>query len=278
MLRGLNDSKGCAAAASPRARARDYGAASLSYGDRRRERRRNRPPQHLLGKRACDGTRDRGAGAARPSTCTPTRCASDRIAGPQEPLIKGDALCAVVSAASIVAKVYRDDLLAELDRRRPALRLCRPQRLRDARPHRGAARPRARACTTARAGRGSKRRSSNSCSARTPTQWTTVKNSSTSWKGREGEDAGRSLPERVAATGSSRATCASPAARSTSSASRARPWSSSRSSAATGAPSARRSSAVDARKRRKLRMIASDYAQIVAPNGTGPVRHRDHRR
>ncbi|HUA08095.1 MAG TPA: ribonuclease HII [Candidatus Acidoferrales bacterium] len=41
------------------------------------------------------------------------------FAGPQEPLIKGDALCAVVSAASIVAKVYRDDLLAELDREDP---------------------------------------------------------------------------------------------------------------------------------------------------------------
>jgi ribonuclease HII len=40
-------------------------------------------------------------------------------AGPQEPLIKGDALCAVISAASIVAKVYRDDLLEQLDREDP---------------------------------------------------------------------------------------------------------------------------------------------------------------
>ncbi len=40
-------------------------------------------------------------------------------AGPQEPLIKGDALCAVISAASILAKVYRDDLLLELDREDP---------------------------------------------------------------------------------------------------------------------------------------------------------------
>jgi ribonuclease HII len=39
--------------------------------------------------------------------------------GPQEPLIKGDALCAVVSAASIVAKVHRDQLLIELDREDP---------------------------------------------------------------------------------------------------------------------------------------------------------------
>lgn len=39
--------------------------------------------------------------------------------GPQEPLIKGDALCAVVSAASILAKVHRDALLEELDREDP---------------------------------------------------------------------------------------------------------------------------------------------------------------
>lgn len=36
------------------------------------------------------------------------------FAGPQEPLIKGDARSAVVAAASIVAKVHRDQLLREL--------------------------------------------------------------------------------------------------------------------------------------------------------------------
>jgi ribonuclease HII len=36
--------------------------------------------------------------------------------GPQEPLIHGDARCAVVAAASIVAKVHRDALMVELDR------------------------------------------------------------------------------------------------------------------------------------------------------------------
>jgi ribonuclease HII len=36
------------------------------------------------------------------------------FAGPQEPLIKGDARSAVVAAASIVAKVHRDRLLVEL--------------------------------------------------------------------------------------------------------------------------------------------------------------------
>jgi ribonuclease HII len=38
------------------------------------------------------------------------------FSGPQEPLIKGDARCAVVAAASIIAKVYRDALMVELDR------------------------------------------------------------------------------------------------------------------------------------------------------------------
>jgi ribonuclease HII len=39
--------------------------------------------------------------------------------GPQEPVIKGDAKCASVAAASIIAKVHRDGLLAELDRLHP---------------------------------------------------------------------------------------------------------------------------------------------------------------
>jgi ribonuclease HII len=37
------------------------------------------------------------------------------FAGPQEPVIKGDAKCASVAAASIVAKVHRDGLLVALD-------------------------------------------------------------------------------------------------------------------------------------------------------------------
>jgi ribonuclease HII len=39
--------------------------------------------------------------------------------GPQEPLIKGDARSAVVAAASIVAKVYRDNLLVQLHQTDP---------------------------------------------------------------------------------------------------------------------------------------------------------------
>lgn len=40
-------------------------------------------------------------------------------AGPQEPVIKGDAKCASIAAASILAKVHRDALLVELDVRYP---------------------------------------------------------------------------------------------------------------------------------------------------------------
>ncbi|MBV9440203.1 MAG: ribonuclease HII, partial [Candidatus Eremiobacteraeota bacterium] len=39
--------------------------------------------------------------------------------GPQEPVIKGDAKCATVAAASIVAKVHRDALLVSLGERFP---------------------------------------------------------------------------------------------------------------------------------------------------------------
>ncbi|HEY1683003.1 MAG TPA: ribonuclease HII [Candidatus Tumulicola sp.] len=53
--------------------------------------------------------------------CAPEYLITDAVrirsyAGPQEPLIRGDARCAIVAAASIVAKVYRDALLVELDR------------------------------------------------------------------------------------------------------------------------------------------------------------------
>lgn len=41
------------------------------------------------------------------------------FAGEQEPVVKGDAKCATVAAASIVAKVHRDALLVELDARFP---------------------------------------------------------------------------------------------------------------------------------------------------------------
>jgi len=52
--------------------------------------------------------------------CAPQYLITDAVrirsfGGPQEPLIRGDARCAVVAAASILAKVHRDALLVELD-------------------------------------------------------------------------------------------------------------------------------------------------------------------
>lgn len=52
--------------------------------------------------------------------CQPEYLITDAVriasfAAPQEPLIRGDARCAAVAAASIVAKVHRDALLVELD-------------------------------------------------------------------------------------------------------------------------------------------------------------------
>jgi ribonuclease HII len=118
MLPGLNDSKvvpaarRCELAAEIRARATAYGigVASVAEIDRiniywasvlAMERAiaalHCGPPEYLF----TDAVRIRS------------------FAGPQEPLVKGDALCAVIAAASIVAKVYRDELLAQLDREDP---------------------------------------------------------------------------------------------------------------------------------------------------------------
>ncbi len=56
--------------------------------------------------------------------CQPDYLLTDAVrikayAGPQDPVIKGDAKCATVAAASILAKVHRDGLLVELDRAHP---------------------------------------------------------------------------------------------------------------------------------------------------------------
>jgi ribonuclease HII len=57
-------------------------------------------------------------------TCQPQYLLTDAVriksyVGPQLPVIKGDAKCATVAAASIVAKVHRDALLVDLDRHFP---------------------------------------------------------------------------------------------------------------------------------------------------------------
>ena len=49
---------------------------------------------------------------------------------PQQPVIKGDALCPSISAASIVAKVYRDSLMERLHQRYPQYNFARHKGLR----------------------------------------------------------------------------------------------------------------------------------------------------
>ena len=61
-----------------------------------------------------------------------------RIAGcrlSQTPVVGGDALCASIAAASIVAKVTRDSLMGELRAASPWIRLRTPQGLRDGGPY-----------------------------------------------------------------------------------------------------------------------------------------------
>ncbi len=69
--------------------------------------------------------------------------------GPQEPLIHGDARCALVAAASILAKVHRDALMVELDKEDPRYGFAlhkgystphHLEALRDARPERPSSR------------------------------------------------------------------------------------------------------------------------------------------
>ena len=76
---------------------------------------------------------------SRPTTSSSTPCASTTPA-PQTKLFYGDALCLSIAAASVVAKVYRDALMRELDEQYPAVRPRRAQRLRHPRapprPHR----------------------------------------------------------------------------------------------------------------------------------------------
>jgi ribonuclease HII len=55
-----------------------------------------------------------------------------------EAIVKGDSKVQAISAASILAKVTRDRWCAELDAQYPAIRLCRPQRLRHGRAPVGA--------------------------------------------------------------------------------------------------------------------------------------------
>ena len=100
-----------------------------SFADRRRKCRGDRPDQYFprlpSGDGACGARRARAACASaaghselftRSSTANffPKTCLARRTA-----VIKGDLQCLSVAAASILAKVWRDRLMAEIDVRHP---------------------------------------------------------------------------------------------------------------------------------------------------------------
>ena len=112
MIRGLNDSKqvkpelriAIAAEIKARCSAWAVGAASVEEIDR----------LNIYWASVLAMERAIAALAVSPEYLITDAVRIKSFAGPQEPLIKGDARCAVVAAASIVAKVHRDQLLAQL--------------------------------------------------------------------------------------------------------------------------------------------------------------------
>ena len=69
-------------------------AAGNRVGRRQRERRRDRPAEHLLGQRARDGARDRRARDRCREYLITDAVRIRSYTGPQEPLVHGDARCA----------------------------------------------------------------------------------------------------------------------------------------------------------------------------------------
>ncbi len=112
MLRGLNDSKQVkpelraelAATIKERCAAWSIGSASVAEIDR----------LNIYWASVLAMERALAALAVLPEYLITDAVRIKSFAGPQEPLIKGDARSAIVAAASIVAKVHRDGLLREL--------------------------------------------------------------------------------------------------------------------------------------------------------------------
>ena len=117
MLRGLNDSKQVkpelraelAATIKERCAAWSIGSASVAEIDR----------LNIYWASVLAMERALAALAILPQYLITDAVRIKSFAGPQEPLIKGDARSAIVAAASIVAKVHRDALLRELHELEP---------------------------------------------------------------------------------------------------------------------------------------------------------------
>ena len=88
-------------------------------GRRHRERRGDRPDQHLLGADAGDDPRGRGAGARAGLGAGRRQCDCPRWQRPSKAIVDGDAKCRSIAAASIIAKVTRDRIMVDYAREYP---------------------------------------------------------------------------------------------------------------------------------------------------------------
>ena len=124
-----------------RARARSTRASrrrrvvGVGIADVEAHRPRQHPERHHVGDGAGGRALPHDAEARRRSTATARRTSSAR----SRTIVKGDARCLSIAAASIIAKVTRDRMMVALAREAPRLRLRAPQGLRHAGASRRAA-------------------------------------------------------------------------------------------------------------------------------------------
>ena len=88
-------------------------------GRRHRDGRGDRPDQHLLGADAGDDPRGRGARARAGLGAGRRQCDCPRWQRPSKAIVDGDAKCRSIAAASIIAKVTRDRMMADYAREYP---------------------------------------------------------------------------------------------------------------------------------------------------------------
>ena len=91
--------------------------------------------QHLLGADAGDDPRGRGARALEPAWVLVDGNACPRWERPSKAIVAGDAKCRSIAAASIVAKVTRDRIMADHARDYPGYGWETQPRLSDARAY-----------------------------------------------------------------------------------------------------------------------------------------------
>ena len=114
--RGIDDSKNIPL--QKREALTAAGQAVRRLGRRHRQRRGDRPAQHLLGEDAGDDPSRRGA-RTRTRVDSGRRQRSSKWQRPSKAIVDGDAKCRSIGAASILAKVTRDRIMADYAREYP---------------------------------------------------------------------------------------------------------------------------------------------------------------